>query len=521
MNNLSKHFTAVWLLSTLILCLQSCDDRGVQLEKSKVRFTLSPGTTSNGKVKDTDLPENALLRISIKSNSGTPIFSDHEVQVLKAGNGYITDPLELMPGTYQITDFMIVNDSEVLYAAPKSKSQLSSFVQHSLHYNFSVTENSVANVSMQVIDARNEKPEAFGYASFKVKKVNTLSFMVFKKKGGQTSLREATAELRQGKRLIQTFSLGAGKNTIAFEGDPDAVYTLSVYAGEEAKVITFNFEQLKKDLGAKPLKITLEPALLLTIESSVDEGNEYEDYFEFILEGTGGAVNVNWGDGYDDSATLPFNGSHEYTSGTYTAIITGDLDRVTNLYGFSYGSIIYAIKGLTNLTALRTYSPSWGAVPIKVDLSNCKNLKTIWVEKYGAPYEPIDLRTDFKLPAEHFIKEFVFLVPSLDPTRENITAEELEVLVDNIYNNTIQRDIYEGKFFVYPVDTPSPETQQKLDILQKEYNWDVRLDGNIWEDGSEAGRTKQDLKARRENWLRNKFPNSVHISRSAEMAVAN
>jgi hypothetical protein len=437
------------------------------------------------------------------------------------GDGYTADPLEFLPGTYVITDFMIVKDNEVLNAAPKNESAFSSFVTHSLPYKFSVAQNGVATVSMQVIDARNEKPEAFGYASFKKNTVNKLSFMVSKTKGGETSLRGATAELRRGKHVIKTFSVNPGMNNITFEGEPDAVYTLSVFAGEAAKVKTFNFKELKKQLGAKPLKITLEPALLLTIHSSVDEGNEYEEYFELVLDGTGGAVNVNWGDGYENSYTLPLNAPHEYTTGTYTAIVTGDLDQITNLYGFSYGTIIYAITGLTNLTALKTYNPSWGAVPIKVNLSNCTKLETIYVEKYGAPYEPIDLRTDFLLPQEHFIKEFVFFVPSLDPTRENISTDELKVIVDNIYNNTTQRNIYDGKFFVYPVDAPSPETQQKLDILQNKYNWDVRLDGNIWDDFSEAGRTKQDLDARRENWLRDKFSKSKYLSRGAKVSLTN
>ena len=521
MGNLStKHFTAVWLLSTLFLCVQSCDDQSVQLEKSKVQFTVSPGAASQGKARDIQLPENARLRISIESSAGKQVFSDHDVQVLKTGNGYMTDPLELMPGTYAITDFMIVSDSEVLNAAPKSESPFSAFVLHSLPYSFSVTENSAANLGMQVIDARGEKPEAFGYASFKKNKGNTLSFTVAGTKGGQRSLREANAELRQGKELIKTVSLKPGTNTIAFEGDPDAVYSLSVYAVDEAKVEIFNFKELKEELGAKPLKITLEPALLLTMESFVDEGNEYEEFFEFVLEGTG-AVDIDWGDGYQESQSLPLNSSHEYTLGSYTAVITGDLDQITNLYGFSYGTIIYAIKGLTNLTALRTYDPSWGAVPIKVDLSNCINLETIRVQKYGAPYEPIDLRTDFKLPEEHFIKEFLFDAPSFDINRENISAEELEVLVDNIYNNATLRDIYDGRFFVYPVVAPSPETQQKLDILQNQYNWDVRLNGDIYEDEFEAGRVKQDLTSRRTNWLRHKFPDSKHLLRSAKMVLGN
>lgn len=509
---------ALALFSTLFLLLQSCDDGNVQLEKSKVQFALSPANASDGRVKPIALPENVRLRISVESTSGSETFSEHEIQVSKNGDAYLSDALDLLPGAYVITDFMIVKDDEVLNAAPRSESPFSSFVRHSLPFKFSITETGVARVDMQVVDARNARPEAFGYASFKM---NKLSFMVSTSKGRKTPLRDATAELRQGKQLIKTFSVKHGLNNIAFEGERDADYTLSVYAGDVANVKTFNYKALKKELGPKPLRITLEPALVLTLESSVDEVNEYGEYFEFVLDGAGGSVNVNWGDGRQSSYTLPMNGEHDYTMGTYTAVVTGDLNRITNLYGFSYGTIIYGIEGLTNLPALKTYNPSWGAVPINVDLSNCKKLETVHVEKYGAPYEPIDLRTDFKLPADHFIKEFVFYVPSLDPTRENISTAELEVLVDNIYNNTTRRKIYEGKFLVYPVDAPSAETQRKLDILQNDYNWDVRLDGNIWEDGSESGRAKQDLDARRENWLRDKFPGKKRSSRNASMVFAD
>ena len=512
-----KSIIAVWLLSTIIFGLQSCDEQHVQLDKSKVQFSLSPGGTSEGRARTMELPDDASLRISVESASGTPVFSNHEIHVSKTGDGYFSEPLELLPGNYVITDFMTVTDGEVLNAAPKSKSDFSSLVMNSLPYNFSVAENGVAKVGMQVIDARNEKPEAFGYTSFKMSALNKLSFMVSAPTGGQASLKGASAELRRGNHLIKTFPVKPGMNNIGFEGDPDAVYTLSVLAGETADVKTFNYKALKKELGAKPLKMALKPALLLTMESSVDQANEYEDFFELVLDGTEGAININWGDGYENSYELPLAGVHEYTVGTYTAVITGDLDQITNLWGFSYGTVIYGIKGLTNLTALKTYNPSWGAVPVKVDLSQCESLETIYIEKHGGPYEPIDLRTDFKLPENHLIKNFVFYASSIDGNREYISSAEFDVFVDNIYNNTTRRSIYDGKFFVYPVETPSPEAQRKLDILQNQYNWDVRLDGNIW-DYSEAGRTKQDLNTRRENWLREKFPNSKHLLRSAKMA---
>ena len=169
MSNLShKSIIAVWLLSTIIFGLQSCDEQHVQLDKSKVQFSLSPGGTSEGRARTMELPDDASLRISVESASGTPVFSNHEIHVSKTGDGYFSEPLELLPGNYVITDFMTVTDGEVLNAAPKSKSDFSSLVMNSLPYNFSVAENGVAKVGMQVIEARNEKPEAFGYTSFKM-----------------------------------------------------------------------------------------------------------------------------------------------------------------------------------------------------------------------------------------------------------------------------------------------------------------------------------------------------------------
>lgn len=512
---------AVWLFSTLLFGIQSCDDQSSQFEKSKVRFSLTPGTSPEGRVQNTDLPGNARLRISLESGSGATVFRDQEIEVVKAGEGYTAEVLELPPGSYVITALMIVDDVEVLNATPKRASPLSEFVEQALPYNFSVADNGVAEVNMQVIDARNEKPGAFGYASFKLNKANTLSFIVSKPKGVQTSLKEATAELRQGKNLIKSFSVRSGMNKLVFDGELDATYTLSVFAVNAAKATTFNFQALKKALRGKPLKIDLEPALLLTMESYVDEGNEYGEYFELALEGTPGTVNINWGDCHEDEWTFPFVNEHEYTFGTYTAIITGDLDQITNFYGFSYGTIMYAIDGLTNLTALKTYNPSWGAVPIKVDLSNCRNLETIYIAKYGAPYEPVDLRTDFKLPAEHYIKEFVLDIPSLGPDREFVTADEFEVMINNIYNNTVRRSIADGIFFVYPIDAWSPAAQEKMDILMNDYHWDVRLDGIFWDYSAFGRSTQQDLDARRDRWLQEKFPGNKRLLRRAKMVVSD
>ena len=471
----------------------------------KVHFTFSANDPSDdGRAKDTELPEGSRLKVSIQTSDGTPVFTDHELEVMKAGDSYMTDPVELMPGDYSLTDFMIVNNGELLYATPKAGSPLAAFVANPVPYDFTVAGNGVANVSMQVIDGREYAPEEFGYVSFTANVVNLLSVSAFRTQDGQTTLTEATAELRQGKMLVKTFSLEASVNTIGFEGEPDAEYTLTVYTAEEARVTKFNFKALKEELGTQPLKLTLAPALILTQESHFTEGEGWEDPFELTLAGEGGALNVNWGDGSVETGTLPYHGSHQYTDGDYTAIIMGDIHQITDLWGFAYETHMTAIRGLTNLTGLRTYNPSWGLVPIHVDLSGCENLETIFIEKLGGPYEPIDLRTDFKLPGQHFINDFVFYAPGLLETREEITAEELAVMVDNIYNNATTRNIRDGRLIVTPVSDPSPETQHLLDILQNDYGWRIGLNSeDIYGDfDSEGRRATASREERRAKWLR-------------------
>jgi hypothetical protein len=509
-------FITVWLFA-FVLFLQSCTEQGVQREKQKVQFTLSPVSTS-GRTSEINVPENAHAIISVASSNGTSILSDHEISLFKSGDFYVTGPVDLTPGGYVITDFMIVNDSEDLYVTPKKGAEQTTLATDALPYIFSIAENKNANVNMRVIDVRNQDLQKFGYASSKAKG-NALMLAVYESNG---SLTRATAELRQDKKLLNTFSLAAAVTTINLGGDPKKPYTLTVYTANSAKTKTFNLKNIKHEIGKNPLTIKLEPALVLGIESYVEEGNEYEEYFEFRMDGKG-TVNINWGDGEQSASGLPFQLSHEYITGDYTAIVTGDIGHITDFSGFSYSSIILAITGLTNLPALKIYDPSWGAVPIKVDLSNCKKLERINVAKYGAPYEPIDLRTDFKLPARHFINAFIFDAPSFDVNREYISAEELEAMVANIYNNVITRHIYNGKFFVNPVVAPMAATQQKIDVLKNEYNWQVGFNDDIYNaHSSEAGRSTStsDESTRREQWLRERFSNSEKIIERARVALS-
>lgn len=517
MRQLSDRLCTTVQLCVFGLFLVSCQEQGVQLEKHRVQFTLETGTAYSPGVAGIDLPENAHARISISGSNGTSLFSDHDIAVSRKGGVFVTDHLELMPGSYIVTDFMIVEDDEDLYVTPKKGAELTTSEDDALPYVFSIAEGNASTVSMQIIDVRNQDLRKFGYISSKLK-ATSISLAVFEKTGGNVA--SATAEVRQNNSLVKVLSLGASTNTIALEGNPRLPYTLTVFTANSAKTRTFNLKDLKKEIGKKPLRIVLDPALILTIEATSDESPDYEDDFEFRMAGKG-AVNINWGDGEQSAVTLPFQGSHPYVTGSYTAIITGDIHQITDFSGFSYGTIIPAITGLTNLTSLKVYNPSWGAVAIKVDLSNCKQLETISISKYGAPFETIDLKTDFKLPPQHQIDMFLFDAPGFDVTREFISAGELDVMFNNVYANAVKKGIYNGRFFVNPVVTPSPETQKKIDVLVNQYNWQVGFNDEIYNayDDSDTGgrRSAPDSDAKREQWLRDRFSNAQKIIERAHV----
>lgn len=478
-------------------------------------------SASNSSAEQLALPDDARAIISVASSDGTTVLTDHEVKIINNGDGYVTEQLQLKPGVYKLTEFIILEDSVGLYVIPKEGAELATLSSDVLPRPFSLSQGNLETVSTRVMDIGINDLKKFGYASAKAK-ARTVSVVVTNLNGSAVS--NATAELRQNDELLQSFSWNRSRNTITLGGDHKAPYTLTVITADAAKTVTFDIKSLKKELGKRPLQIQLEPALVLTLHSYHGEQDEYEEFYEFRMEGQG-TVNINWGDGQQSTLALPFQVSHEYFTGDYKAIITGDIHQVTDFSGFSYSTIMYAITGLTNLTALKVYDPSWGAVPIKVDLSNCNELERINIAKYGAPYEPADLRTDFKLPTSHRINTFILDAPSFDSNREFISAEELDVMVSNVYYNTVQKQIYNGKFFVNPVVEPSAATQQKLDILENVYQWQVGFNDEIYEAyNDEFGRRKttSDPESRREQWLREKYKNSESIIlRARESAMAD
>src|SRR5690606_994557 len=113
------------------LLLYSCTE-DAPVRKQKVEFELSVvplAENAAGRVQSpSEIPAGAKLRLSLETSAGEEIFNLEDFGLLRVGDNVITPAIELSPGTYVITDFMIVNAAdEVLFATPRSTSPLSRF----------------------------------------------------------------------------------------------------------------------------------------------------------------------------------------------------------------------------------------------------------------------------------------------------------------------------------------------------------------------------------------------------------
>lgn len=450
--------------------LQFCtDEENPGLEKVQFTFSLSATGNNGGRVEWANLPSSLLL--SVQNNASVPVFTLKEIELLRAGDNFITEPLEFTPGYYKVTDFILVDaSSTVLYATPKSGSTLAKAVVHPLPYNFSVVKNKVTNVAMEVIDVTQQLPEDFGYTSFAIDAVNPLQLAVFTTIGTVTSLTTAEAYILHGNDTIKETTLAATINLISFSGAPQDEYQLIVLkSGYNPYITDFVYADLIASLNNQPLKIFLVQSTFTMLAYTDGYGGPV-NAFEFGVALTSGSITVDWGDGTSSSST-----SHEYAApGNYLITVTGDLDQITDFYSFYGQGRMDAInvQGLTGLQDFRFgLTPR---TPKVIDLTNNTKLDFVMV----ANLEQL----------EHLIlspEAPIYTIDISGPSQLNTAA--VDEIINAVYQSAVSHDTHGGHFLLYAnwtdastpmaphpmIGPPSSAGMAQLLTLEGTYNWSV------------------------------------------------
>jgi hypothetical protein len=463
-----------WMVLLLFAAaiLQQCTDDGGSTSLEKVQFTCSfkaidgeAGRAHNGAVPD------ALL-LSLETTSGESVFIHRKLTLLRVGDDFITEPIELVPGLYVITDFMLVADeTDVLYATPRAGSPLAKAVNHPLPYRMSINRSKVSNIDMEVVDITEREPEDFGYLSFHINDVHPFQLSVLTRDGNNTNFTTAQAYFLEGDDTIKHYNLRAMVNLVSFKGDTQVPRKLVITKpGYNTVVKEFVYDDLIAELDGRPLKIMLVPSIF-TITPFLEGPAGL--YYEMHIAGMPGNLTIDWGDGtVEPFEILADQGilKHDYlTLGDFKISITGDLDKVTLFYQF-YGIGETDEINLQGLTELKSMNFGWTPHgPRVIDLSQNTKLENLMVA--NIPQLEKLILSDQVITWMEVTGPFAMSIANVN------------TLVDQIHQNVVTHNAMNGTLFIrnhYRTDEilgpPSAAGLAKLRELRDTYHWSISPD---------------------------------------------
>lgn len=106
----------------------------------------------------------AYVFVSIETSDGSTVLGRQKLDVIEQAGDFVTEEIMLDPGTYRLTEFIVVDsDDTVISLVPKATSALSQFSGTSLPFNFTVKEADSKNTPMENIETAGFSWVEFGY----------------------------------------------------------------------------------------------------------------------------------------------------------------------------------------------------------------------------------------------------------------------------------------------------------------------------------------------------------------------
>lgn len=465
---MKPYFLAAVLLVTASLqsCMREYDDHR---EVEKVQFTFSAASVEAGRTQTSEGIKSLLLTLT-KAN-GESVYTRHVIEILSFGDSYITQPLQLRPGHYKVTEFLLVDNSQnISHATPLKGSVLSKIVAKPLAHAFNVQKGVSNNIDMEVIETKYHKPEDFGYASFGIDVVGAFKLEVYLKNGAKNVFTDADVYIINGNDTISHQKAGPKVNRIAFKGDPEGTYKLVVSKdGYGSYTQTFVFNDLQKQLAGKSVKVFFE------LSFNMIANIEYEQQ-EFYLDITGPEnLTVDWGDGTRETVqtdqTLAIYHIYD-VPGKYPITVTGDLNDITEMYSvFSQAPV--SLLDVSKLANLKVIWFVYTQLPAELDLS------------YNTKLELVNLKTpslkSLKISAEHQINTIYIDGAVLSTTN-------IDSIISRIYHAAVAANRMNGEFSLYAIGDedvdgepdgegmigpPSAEALAQLRALRSNYQWNI------------------------------------------------
>jgi len=173
---MKRSLTCLLIIALTTFVFQRCkkESNVQQPSQSQVEFSFS-----SIQLKSTEGQGLAFVVLTIEDAKGNVIKSSEKLEIYSMNGNYISKPLSLKTGDYNLSRFMVLDASNnVVYAAPTQGSAKAYLVKKPLPLSFTIQKDNVTKVSPEVISTVDCRPEDFGYATFSFEIAKTFDFLV-------------------------------------------------------------------------------------------------------------------------------------------------------------------------------------------------------------------------------------------------------------------------------------------------------------------------------------------------------
>ncbi len=261
MKTLHKLGTALILFS-FFAGFNSCEkpeSESTQKGKIEISFDLNdPGILKSAEI-DSSNEKMAHLLLTILNSEGVTVMEDEIVPIYQFGNGYMTGKIEMEPGRYSMTKFLVISESnKILFAAPLTGSPRAYLVSTPLPLKFAIRPEETTRIVPEVLPIGNSQPSDFGYANFGFQIVNPLPFFAYAIIDNPLSMRpsqmtDALLKVYTSDGWSHEFKLQTKINKLIVPAGA-GVYTFQVIKeGFETQKFEFTQRQLKESSENNPI----------------------------------------------------------------------------------------------------------------------------------------------------------------------------------------------------------------------------------------------------------------------------
>lgn len=455
---MKKHLVLFALVAIGGLFYRCSEPEPVNVKGSKTTVTLSVDSKTSQQI-----PDGSTALLSLSSSHGQELLSDHMVTLTRRDGSMVTEAITLQAGDAVLSEFVVLHNDEVLYAAPKEGSSMAGAVSTPLGQRFAASKPGRINVEVEVMDAKGIDSKRFGYESFKKKPKNTFNIIAYFFDNGVKTPLTSYLQIRNEEEAFYYY-MDAEVNTFTFEGDHNRTYLLTAYRPgfyREEISFTLNKMKVKKDTIEIIMDFT-DPADRISLMPSdtqfnvtwgmVGVGSLYADYHDGSGEYAPYPLNAPPNGTRPDTVYLTFNAGSDYYAEAVT--VTGDLDQVVQMEvntSMSEFDLSHLPK-LADLTLHNSYIEG-------LDLSANTELRYLALINCGGNGLVLDGLT--KLRKVHL---------------EMISSGTDSILTE-LYSNVSQNNITGGQITIAGV-VLSVASQEILADLESEYDWLVIISAN-------------------------------------------